>query len=46
MRYDGAKGDFYAAGKITYFTIFALFPMLMLDLPPLNSIGQPSARDG
>jgi len=29
VRYNDAKGDFYAAG-ITYFTIFALFPMLML----------------
>src|SRR5688500_19035200 len=28
-RYQKAKGDFYAAG-ITYFTIFALFPLLMV----------------
>lgn len=28
-RYKESKGDFYAAG-ITYFTIFALFPLLML----------------
>ncbi|WP_102142207.1 inner membrane protein YhjD [Mycobacterium hubeiense] len=28
-RYDDAKGNFYAAG-ITYFTIFALFPLLMV----------------
>ena len=28
-RYQNAKGDFYAAG-ITYFTIFALFPLLMV----------------
>jgi membrane protein len=28
-RYQTSKGDFYAAG-ITYFTIFALFPMLMV----------------
>ncbi|MGY4710292.1 inner membrane protein YhjD [Mycolicibacterium sp. CBM1] len=28
-RYQDAKGDFYAAG-ITYFTIFALFPLLMV----------------
>ncbi len=28
-RYQHSKGDFYAAG-ITYFTIFALFPMLMV----------------
>jgi membrane protein len=28
-RYQNTKGDFYAAG-ITYFTIFALFPLLMV----------------
>src|SRR6478736_7295263 len=28
-RYQDSKGDFYAAG-ITYFTIFSLFPMLMV----------------
>lgn len=28
-RYNECKGDFYAAG-ITYFTIFALFPLLMV----------------
>jgi membrane protein len=28
-RYQTSKGDFYAAG-ITYFTIFALFPLLMV----------------
>lgn len=28
-RYNDSKGDFYAAG-ITYFTIFALFPLLMV----------------
>jgi membrane protein len=28
-RYKDSKGDFYAAG-ITYFTVFALFPLLML----------------
>jgi membrane protein len=28
-RYNDSKGDFYAAG-ITYFTIFALFPLLMI----------------
>jgi membrane protein len=28
-RYNDTKGDFYAAG-ITYFTIFALFPLLMV----------------
>lgn len=29
QRYTAAQGDFYAAG-ITYFTIFALFPLLMV----------------
>ena len=29
QRYDQSQGDFYAAG-ITYFTIFALFPLLMV----------------
>jgi len=29
QRYNDRKGDFYAAG-ITYFTIFALFPLLMV----------------
>lgn len=29
QRYTDCKGDFYAAG-ITYFTIFALFPLLMV----------------
>lgn len=29
QRYDKAQGDFYAAG-ITYFTIFAMFPLLMV----------------
>ena len=28
-RYKDSKGDFYAAG-ITYFTVFAIFPMLMV----------------
>src|SRR3954449_579577 len=28
-RYKDSKGDFYAAG-ITYFTIFALFPLIMV----------------
>ena len=28
-RYNDSKGDFYAAG-VTYFTIFALFPLLMV----------------
>lgn len=29
QRYNDCKGDFYAAG-ITYFTVFALFPLLMV----------------
>ncbi|MEW5811393.1 MAG: inner membrane protein YhjD [Actinomycetota bacterium] len=29
QRYNDSKGDFYAAG-VTYFTIFALFPLLMV----------------
>jgi membrane protein len=29
QRYQDSKGDFYAAG-ITYFTVFALFPLLMV----------------
>jgi membrane protein len=29
QRYQDSKGDFYAAG-ITYFTVFAIFPMLMV----------------
>ncbi|BBY57369.1 inner membrane protein YhjD [Mycolicibacterium sarraceniae] len=29
QRYQNVKGDFYAAG-ITYFTIFAMFPLLMV----------------
>lgn len=29
QRYADAKGDFYAAG-ITYFTVFAMFPLLMV----------------
>jgi membrane protein len=29
QRYNDSKGDFYAAG-ITYFTIFAMFPLLMV----------------
>jgi len=29
QRYDGAKGDFCAAA-VTYFTIFAMFPLLMV----------------
>ena len=28
-RYQDSKGDFFAAG-ITYFTVFALFPLLMV----------------
>ncbi len=37
VRYVDAKGDFYAAG-ITYFTIFALFPLLMLGFAAAGTI--------
>ena len=30
-RYQDSKGDFYAAG-ITYFTVFAIFPLLMVGI--------------
>ncbi len=45
-RYNDSKGDFYAAG-ITYFTIFALFPLLMVGFADRRlRAGQPprSAR--
>ncbi|MCX6479598.1 MAG: YihY/virulence factor BrkB family protein [Mycobacterium sp.] len=29
QRYDDAQGDFYAAG-LSYFTLFAIFPLLMV----------------
>ena len=29
QRYDSSQGDFYAAG-ISYFTLFAIFPLLMV----------------
>ncbi|CQD05781.1 ribonuclease [Mycolicibacterium conceptionense] len=35
-RYNDCNGNFYAAG-ITYFTIFALFPLLMVASPPAAS---------
>ena len=36
-RYQNAKGDFYAAG-ITYFTIFALFPLLMVGFAAVGFV--------
>jgi membrane protein len=37
QQYDRARGDFYAAG-ITYFTIFALFPLLMIGFAVVGFI--------
>ena len=36
-RYNDSKGDFYAAG-ITYFTIFALFPLLMVGFAAVGFV--------
>ncbi|BBZ27024.1 inner membrane protein YhjD [Mycolicibacterium madagascariense] len=36
-RYNDSKGDFYAAG-ITYFTIFALFPLLMVGFAVIGFV--------
>jgi membrane protein len=36
-RYNDSKGDFYAAG-ITYFTIFALFPLLMVGFAAIGFV--------
>ncbi len=46
QRYNDSKGDFYAAG-ITYFTIFALFPVLMVGFAAGGFIlaGQPELLD-
>ena len=45
-RYDDSKGDFYAAG-ITYFTIFALFPLLMVGFAVGGlRAGQPAGTAG
>lgn len=46
-RYKDSKGDFYAAG-ITYFTVFALFPLLMLGFSITGFVlaGQPEVLDG
>ena len=48
QRYNDSKGDFYAAG-ITYFTIFALFPLLMVGFAAggfvLASQPGPARRD-
>lgn len=45
-RYNDSKGDFYAAG-ITYFTIFAMFPLLMVGFAAGGFIlaGQPELLD-
>ena len=37
-RYESCNGDFYAAG-ITYFTVFALFPLLMVGFAVLVATG-------
>jgi len=46
QRYNDSKGDFYAAG-ITYFTIFAMFPMLMVGFAAGGFVlaGQPELLD-
>jgi len=46
QRYADSKGDFYAAG-ITYFTIFAMFPLLMVGFAAGGFIlaGQPELLD-
>ena len=46
QRYNDSKGDFYAAG-ITYFTIFAMFPLLMVGFAAGGFIlaGQPELLD-
>ncbi|BBX71715.1 inner membrane protein YhjD [Mycolicibacterium psychrotolerans] len=46
QRYNDSKGDFYAAG-ITYFTIFALFPLLMVGFSIGGFVlaGQPELLD-
>ncbi|BBY17359.1 inner membrane protein YhjD [Mycolicibacterium litorale] len=46
-RYQESKGDFYAAG-ITYFTVFALFPLLMLGFSVTGFVlaGQPDVLAG
>lgn len=45
-RYNDSKGDFYAAG-ITYFTIFALFPLLMVGFATAGFVlaSQPDLLD-
>jgi membrane protein len=46
-RYNDSKGDFYAAG-ITYFTVFALFPLLMVGFAIGGFVlaGRPDLLDG
>src|ERR1700676_3382677 len=36
-RYQSRKGDFFAAG-VTYFTIFALFPLLMVGFAAVGFV--------
>ena len=47
-RYQDSKGDFYAAG-ITYFTVFAIFPLLMVGFAiggfVLAESARPARRD-
>ena len=47
-RYQDSKGDFYAAG-ITYFTVFAIFPLLMVGFAiggfVLVESARPARRD-
>lgn len=45
-RYDKGQGDYYAAG-ITYFTIFALFPLLMVGFAAVGFVlaSQPHLLD-
>jgi membrane protein len=46
-RYQDSNGDFYAAG-ITYFTVFALFPLLMVGFSIVGFVlaGQPELLAG
>jgi ATP-binding cassette subfamily C protein len=50
QRYDQSQGDFYAAG-ITYFTVFAMFPVLMVGFAAMlflavRGIGRRNYRIG
>ena len=44
QRYNDSKGDFYAAG-ITYFTIFAMFPILMVGFAAGGAAYGPALTD-